>query len=185
MRREEETPEPVNAYARSKLEGERLVAELCPQALIVRTNFFGWGHAFRKSISDWVIEALRSGQRLRMFGDVYFTPILAARLARAVHGLLAAGASGVVHVCGDERVSKHEFALRLASAFGLPAGGIENSLHADAGLDAPRPRDMSLSNARARGILGAKLGGLEDYFSELRRQEESGLRGELQQAITE
>jgi dTDP-4-dehydrorhamnose reductase len=185
MCREEDAPAPVNAYARSKLEGERLVAQRCPQALIVRTNFFGWGHAFRKSISDWVIDGLRSGQRLRTFGDVHFTPILAACLARTAHALLAKGASGVVHVCGDERVSKHEFALRLAAAFGLAAGGIEESRYADAGLAAPRPRDMSLSNARARGILGAKLGGLDDYFSELRRQEESGLRGELQQAITE
>ena len=185
LRGEADAPSPVNAYARSKLAGERLVAERCPQALIVRTNFFGWGHALRKSISDWVLEGLRGGQRLRMFNDVYFTPILASRLARAVHALLEAGAGGVVHVCGDERVSKHEFAVRLAAAFGLPAGGIEESRYADAGLAAPRPRDMSLSNARARGILGGRLGGLDEYFSELRGQETGGLASELQQAITE
>ena len=182
---EDGIPAPMNAYARSKLEGERLVAARCPQALIVRTNFFGWGHALRKSISDWVIEGLRSGQRLRMFNDVYFTPILAARLARAAHALLSAGASGVVHLGGDERVSKHEFALRLAAAFGLPAAGIESSRYADAGLAAPRPRDMSLSNARARGILGTSLGGLDEFFAELRDQEAAGLGGELQRAITE
>ena len=56
MYSEADMPEPLNAYARSKMEGERLVARRCPRALIVRTNFFGWGHTFRKSISDWVIE---------------------------------------------------------------------------------------------------------------------------------
>ena len=188
FRTEQDAPSPVNAYARSKLEGEQRVAERCPQALIVRTNFFGWGHAFRKSISDWVLEGLRAQQRLRMFNDVFFTPILAARLARAVHALLAAGASGIVHVCGDERVSKHEFAVRLAAAFGLPAAGIEGGKYADAGLAAPRPRDMSLSNARVRGILGGTgvtLGGLDEFFAELRDQETNGLRNELQQAVTE
>lgn len=185
MRGEADAPSPVNAYARSKLEGERLVAERCPQALIVRTNFFGWGHALRKSISDWVLDGLRGGQRLRAFSDVHFTPILAARLARAVHALLAAGTSGIVNVCGDERVSKHAFAVRLATAFGLPAGSVEESRYADAGLAAPRPLDLSLSNARARGILGGPLGGLDEFFIELRGQETGGLRDELQRAVTE
>lgn len=185
FRTEQDAPAPVNAYARSKLEGERLVAQRCPQALIVRTNFFGWGHAFRRSISDWVIEGLRAQQHLRMFSDVFFTPILVARLARAVHALLDAGASGIVHVCGDERVSKHEFAVRLAAAFGLPTAGIDSSRYEDAGLAAPRPRDMSLSNARARGILGGTLGGLEEFFADLRGQEAGGLRSELQHAVTE
>ena len=185
LRGEADAPAPVNAYARSKLEGERLVAERCPQALIVRTNFFGWGHALRKSISDWVLEGLRGGRKLRMFSDVHFTPILATRLARTVHALLAAGASGIVNVCGDERVSKHEFALRLAAAFGLPAAGIEESRDAAAGLAAPRPADLSLSNARARGILGGPLGGLDEFFTELRGQEAGGLRDELQRAVSE
>lgn len=184
LRTESDAPAPLNAYARSKLAGELLVAERCPQALIVRTNFFGWGHALRKSLSDWVIEGLRAGQRLRMFSDVHFTPILATRLAQAAHALLDAGAKGLVHVCGDERVSKHEFALRLAAAFDLPAAGIENARSGDAGLAAPRPADLSLSNARARGILGAGLGGLDEYFAELRSQEADRLRGELQQAVT-
>ena len=184
MYTEADSPEPLNAYARSKFEGERLVAERCPGALIVRTNFFGWGHTTRKSISDWVLEGLRAGQPLRMFTDVFFTPILAHRLARTVHALLDAGASGIVHVGGDERVSKHEFAVRLAAAFGLPADLIAPSLYAGAGLAAPRPRDMSLSNARARGILGRSLGGPEDFFAELRAQEQAGLSLELRQAVT-
>lgn len=185
MYSEADLPAPLNAYARSKLAGEQLVGQHCPQALIVRTNFFGWGHALRKSISDWVIDGLRAQRRLRAFDDVFFTPILAARLAHAVHSLLDAGASGIVHVCGDERVSKYEFAMRLAATFGLSAEGIESSHYADAGLTAPRPRDMSLSNARARGILGGELGGLDAFFAELRDQEANGLGSELQQAVTE
>ena len=102
-----------------------------------------------------------------------------------MQALLDAGANGIVHVCGDERVSKHQFAMRLAAAFGMSAAGIESGRYADAGLAAPRPRDMSLSNARARGILGGELGGLDAYFAELRDQEASGLVSELQLAVTE
>jgi dTDP-4-dehydrorhamnose reductase len=184
LRTEQDATSPVNAYARSKLEGERLVAERCPRALIVRTNFFGWGHAGRQSISDWILRGLRARQRLRMFTDAWFTPILARRLALAVHQSLAAGARGVLNICGDERVSKHDFALRLARSFGLPADQIDAARSADGGLAARRPADLSLSNARARGILGRPLGGLDEYFAELRAQEEAGLPDELRRAVT-
>ena len=180
---EADPPVPLNAYARSKLEGERLVAERCPDALIVRTNFFGWGHAARQSLSDWVLEGLRESRPRRMFADVFFTPILAQRLARAVHDLLETRTAGLVHVSGDERVSKHAFALRLAAVFGLSPAAITEGRYAEAGLAAPRPRDMSLSNARARGILGRSLGGLDDFFAELRDQEAAGLGLEMRQAV--
>ncbi len=183
MHAEGDRPAPVNAYARSKLEGERCVAASCPAALIVRTNFFGWGHAQRQSFSDWILAGLRAGRPLTMFSDVFVTPILASRLAAAVHELLAAGAKGIVHVAGDERVSKHAFATRLAAAFGLPADAIQEGRFAEAKLAAPRPRDMSLSNQRARGILGRPLGGLDEQLAELREQERSGLSAELQSAI--
>ena len=182
---EGDAPSPVNAYARSKLEGERRVAAACPHALIVRTNFFGWGHARRQSISDWVLAGLRARRPLSMFTDVFFTPILATRLAEAVHELLAAGAKGIVHVTGDERVSKHAFATRLAAAFGLPADGIREGRFAEAGLVAPRPYDLSLSNERARRLLGRSLGGLDEQFGELRRQEASGQAREQAGAIAD
>lgn len=186
---EADVPTPLNAYARSKLEGERLVAAHCPQALILRTNFFGWGHATRQSFSDWILEALRAGRPLNMFDDVYFTPILASALARAAHRLVDAGASGVLHLGGDERLSKYAFALRLAGGFGLSPAGIRATKFRDAGLTAPRPRDMSLSIARARGILGGAPGdlpaGIDAGIAELKAQEEAGLSRELRQAVTE
>lgn len=186
---EADTPAPINAYARTKLEGERRVAAAYPGALIVRTNFFGWGPAGygpgRQSISDWILSALRAGKPLDMFTDVFFSPLLASRLAHAVQALAEAGTTGVVNVTGDERASKHQFALRLAAAFGLSATGIRESRFSTARLAAPRPRDMSLSNALARRLLGRPLGALDEQFTELRAQERAGLSTELQSVIME
>jgi len=176
---EADAPQPLNAYARSKLEGERAVAAVCPGALIVRTNFFGWGPSGRQSISDWILAGLRARAQLTMFNDVHFTPILASRLATRVQALVEAGASGVLHVAGEERVSKHAFSLRLATAFGLPADTIREGRFADAQLAAPRPRDMSLSCERARSLLGHGAGGLDEHLAELRAQQLSGLAAEL------
>lgn len=182
---ETDAPAPVNAYARSKLEGEREVATRCPGALIVRTNFFAWGHGLRRSLSDWILEGLRAGRVLDMFNDAFFTPILVAPLARAVHALAEAGAAGVYHVTGDERLSKHDFAVRLAVAFSLPRDTIRPCELRSANLAAPRPLDLSLSNAKARQALGRSLGSLDEYLAELMSQERSGRALELRRAVTE
>lgn len=182
--REDDTPHPLNEYARSKLLAEEWVLHACPQAIAVRTNFFGWGYENRQSFSDWIIYSLRAGRALSLFDDVYFTPILADTLARAAHELAATGASGIFNVVGDERTSKFDFALRLVEHFQLPIKLIRREKVAHANLPAPRPRDMSLDNTKARTLLGHDLGRVHDYLELLRLQEAQGRRRELFHAVS-
>lgn len=164
-------PQPLNEYGRSKLLAEEMVAEVCPQALILRTNFFGWGYARRQSFSDWIIYSLRSGKTLSLFDDVYFTPIHIDTLALAAHDLVAAGATGIFNLVGDERISKYDFGLQLAECFSLPKELIQRSQVGQANLSANRPRDMSLNNIKARQALGRPLGRLNDFLATLHSQE--------------
>jgi dTDP-4-dehydrorhamnose reductase len=180
---EEDAPCPLNEYARSKLLGEALVQEACSRALVVRTNFFGWGHAGRQSFSDWIIYSLRAGKTIPLFDDVHFTPILADVLALTAHDLVARGASGIFNITGDQRVSKYEFGCRLAKRFDLPGELIRRSQMGHVQLRAPRPKDMSLANAKARRHLGSSLGSLDEYFEALHIQEQRGRRLELLAAV--
>jgi dTDP-4-dehydrorhamnose reductase len=183
--REDDAPEPLNVYAQTKLLAEQWVAQAHPRALIVRTNFFGWGHRLRQSFSDWILASLAQAKPLTMFDDVFFTPLLADRLAAAAHRLLARGAAGVLHVAGDERLSKYDFAVALARAFGHPEALVRRGKIRGARLLAQRPSDMSLSNARAREALGDSLGCASEYFPELLQQDRRGRREELLASIAE
>lgn len=185
LRTESDMPCPLNEYARSKLLGESLVQAICPGALVVRTNFFGWGHAGRQSFSDWILASLRAGKGIPLFDDVHFTPILADTLALTAHKLAEGGASGIFNITGDERVSKYEFGRRLAERFELPADLIRRSQMGLAQLRATRPGDMSLANAKTRNCLGAPLGSLDSYFAALHHQERQGRRAELLAAVGE
>jgi dTDP-4-dehydrorhamnose reductase len=180
-----DAPEPLNVYGRTKLEAERVVEEESPGALIVRTNFFGWGHRYRQSFSDWIYYALGSGESITLFDDVFITPILADRLAAFAHRLLAAGGAGVHNVVGDERVSKYEFGVRLAHAFALPKSLICRGKIACSSLRAKRPPDMSLDNGKAQSRLGTSLGSVDENLSVLRDQSRTGRRDELIAAVTE
>jgi dTDP-4-dehydrorhamnose reductase len=183
--REDEAAEPLNAYARSKLAAEALVTAACPAALIVRTNFFGWGHAGRQSFSDWIYYNLAAGKALTLFDDVFVTPVLADALASASHRLLELGATGIYNVAGDERVSKHAFAVALAALYGLPESLIQRGKIAASKLSARRPHDMSLDNRKACERLGTSLGTLSDHLGALQQQDRAGRRGELAAAIQE
>jgi dTDP-4-dehydrorhamnose reductase len=177
---EGEPTKPVNVYGRTKAEAEHRVLNAHPAALVVRTNFFGWGPRYRRSFSDTILAALRSGERIDLFQDVFYTPIIIEDLANAVHGLLERKMSGIFNVTGDARISKCDFGYMIARHFMLDPSPIRpGSLAKKKGL-VQRPPDMSLSNAKAAGVLGRKLGSPDDHLTRLREQEERGLATELQ-----
>lgn len=176
---ETEKPHPLNIYAATKLDAERRVLSAHPEALVIRTNFFGWGNAFRRSFSDWIIDNLRHGREITLFDDVYFSPILIESLAYATHDLHGLGVSGVINVVGDERVSKLEFGRMLAEHLGLDDRLIRLGKIGAAKLHAQRPQDMSLDNTKARRTLRRPLGTLSQFFQRLAHQEVSGLAREL------
>lgn len=171
---------PMNVYGRTKADAEIGVLEAHPEALVVRSNFFGWGPSYRRSFSDRILGPLRAGQSVTLFRDVFFTPILAESLVRAVHELLQRNASGIFHVSGDHRVSKCDFGLMIAQEFALDPRFIIPGLLADDKTLVQRPRDMSLSNAKVRAVLGRMLGGPKEHLARLHDQERAGFAQEMQ-----
>jgi dTDP-4-dehydrorhamnose reductase len=164
-------PAPKNTYARTKADAERKVLELHPQSLIIRTNFYGWGPAYRQSFSDAIINSLREGREISLFGDVFYTPVLAESLVKTAHELLDTKASGIYHIVGDDRISKLEFGYRVAEEFGLDKSLIKPGSIADCPALAQRPRDMSLSNRKARDRLNRELGTVKSQIARLRELE--------------
>jgi dTDP-4-dehydrorhamnose reductase len=178
---EDQPVSPTNVYGQTKAEAERQVLEANPRALVVRTNFYGWGPSYRPSFSDAIISALRSADPITLFQDVFFNPILCEVLVKAVHDLVDSGASGIFHVVGDDRVSKYEFGLRVAAQFGLDAAPIRAGNLTDRADLVRRPHEMSLSNRQACRLLGRSLGGVSEHVQRLWEQERIGLAHEVAQ----
>lgn len=171
--------EPKNAYARTKAAAEVRVLDAWPDALVVRTNFYGWGPAYRQSFSDAIIKSLRAGKRLSLFQDVYYTPIIAGELARIAHDLVDVKATGICNVVGDDRLSKYDFGLNVAKRFNLNSELIAPALIVERTSLVQRPLDMSLSNKKVRTLLDRPLGGIADHLSLLCAQENSKIIKEL------
>ncbi len=182
-RTEEDAPYPLNVYARTKLESERVVLSARSDVLIIRTNFYGWGTSIRESFSDWIHRSIVESRPMRMFTDVYFTPIEINDLIDRMLDLIRAGAVGVFNVSGGERLSKYAFSLRLAAAFGLPPTGIQPIQLDQYDFKAPRPKDMSLLCRKAETFLRRPMPTVASGLARLRRLQEEGWSRTLREAL--
>lgn len=171
---------PVNVYAKTKAEAEACVLDSDAETLIIRTNFYGWGTSYRHSFSDMVINHLRSGKKISLFKDIYYTPMFIESLVYAVHELVHKKAKGIFNVVGDDRISKYDFGVKLAKEFNLDNDLIAEGKIIDKSSLVARPHDMSLSNQKVSNYLGRKMGGLDEHILKLKAQEVNGLAKELQ-----
>lgn len=170
---EEDIPHPRGVYARSKLEGEREVAEAYPGAIIVRVNLFGWSLSGDRSLAEFFFNHLSQGRQVMGFIDVFFCPLLVNHLAEIFIDMLERNLSGLYHVVSPECLSKYEFGMRLAKRFSLDGSLITPTSVAEAGLKAARSPNLSLKVDKLAGVLGKSTPSLEaglDKFHELYQQ---------------
>lgn len=114
---ESDQPDPVNAYGRSKLEGERLVQAALDRYCIVRTAWlYGHGsHHFASKVLVWA----ESGE-LTGVTDEIATPTWTRDLARAIARLLETNRYGVYHLTNAGEASRWEWAQEILRLAGKP-----------------------------------------------------------------
>jgi dTDP-4-dehydrorhamnose reductase len=109
---------PLSAYGRSKLAGERAVAQAAPDShTVVRTAWlFGvGGKCFPKTIRRLAAER----DELTIVADQVGCPTFTGHLAPALVSLAVARQPGILHVAADERCSWCEFAQAIVETAGL------------------------------------------------------------------
>ena len=168
---EDDLVSPLNVYGKTKAQAEDEVLSINPKALIVRTNFYGWGLSYRKSFSDFILNGLRSSIHLSLFNDVFYTPIYMGELIRLLHLALKEKLSGIYNFVGNECLSKFEFGVALANAFSYPVELITAvSISSKENL-VNRPKNMSLSNQKLTQALGIKILSLEEQIKSMVNEE--------------
>jgi dTDP-4-dehydrorhamnose reductase len=152
--REEDPPRPLSSYGRSKLEGERLVAEACPGLhVILRT---GWLYGPGKGFVDWARSRLSAGEDLPLVSDQRGSPTSVRELATAMLNLVVGGHRGVFHFVNPGEPSWLELGRAIASELDLDASRIREIRAADLKRPAPRPSYSALSVSRYEKATGAR-----------------------------
>ena len=171
---EDDPPNPLSVYARTKLAGERAVLQAYPQAAVVRVNFFGWSLSGTRSLAEWFLNNLRAGREMRGFTDVFFCPLLANHLARLLLEILERGLSGLYHATGAACLSKYAFGVALAERFGYDPALIHPTSVEEAGLMARRAHRLTLRSTKLARALGHPLPTWREGVEAFHRQAQEG-----------
>jgi dTDP-4-dehydrorhamnose reductase len=118
---EEDSPNPINTYGRSKLEGERRIQEVGGRYLILRTS---WVYSLRRDcFVTKVLRWARQREVLRIVDDQFGSPTWCRMLAEVTGYVLdramnqGPALQGIYHVAGKGVASRYEWArlvLQLA-----------------------------------------------------------------------
>jgi dTDP-4-dehydrorhamnose reductase len=157
--REDDPPDPLSDYGRSKAEAERAVAAAHPDALIARTSLLYAGPRLG-SHEVLALEAARGERDVTFFTDELRSPIAVGDLAGALLELATLDLSGPLHVAGADGVDRLEFARLIAVAHGLDPQLLRGG---EGGPD--RPKDCRLDSSRAVALLQTRLRGAREVLA--------------------
>ena len=166
---ETDLPNPISFYGVTKLEAERITSSTPSDSLIVRPSvLYGW-HPTKLNFTTWILKGLRERQILRVVRDHINSPTLADNLAQAIQRAIERNSRGVLHIAGNERISRFDFARRIARGFSLDESLLVPVEMKDLDWVARRPRDSSLNVGKAEKELGIELYGVNRGLEEMAR----------------
>lgn len=158
---ETDLPAPVTPYGEAKAAAERLVADLHPQALIVRTSLIYGGMTLSKH-EQFVLDVVDGQREALFFTDELRCPVHVGDLASALLELAQMPLDGVLHVAGADIVSRYTFACLVAEAHQRPIDRLRFGPSSASGQR--RPRNCALDISKAQRLLQTRLRGIREVL---------------------
>ncbi|MFN7085198.1 MAG: dTDP-4-dehydrorhamnose reductase [Burkholderiales bacterium] len=163
---EEDLPHPLNAYGKSKLEGERAIAATGCAHLILRTSWIYAGRGSNFVLT--ILELARQRPTLAVVDDQIGCPTWARFIAEATAALLADPArardrGGIYHLSAAGATSRFDFArkiIELAAQLSGEKNGwaeIRPTTTAQYPLPAQRPLNCSTSKDKIIRTFGIRI----------------------------
>jgi dTDP-4-dehydrorhamnose reductase len=167
---EEDEPDPINWYAKTKYEAEKLVQSSGLDYIIARIAYPYRAFFERNDFVRVLIEKLQKGEQLKMVTDHVMTPTFIDDIVNALDILIRLEQKGIFHVVGSQTITPHDGAIKIAKEFGLNETLISKTTRREyfAGK-AQRPFCLHLKNDKI-GKLGIEMSTFEKGIIEVRNQ---------------
>ena len=156
MYTEEDIPNPINEYGKTKLLGEKYIQDSMKDYVILRTNFFGINDK-GTGLLNWIIEKLSQKEEITGFDDVIFNPIEISNLSKIIVEISQSSFVGILHLSSNKLISKYEFIMKVADIFNFDKKLIKKGTLKDMNFIALRPKNTTLNNKKAEKIIKTKI----------------------------
>jgi len=182
--KEEDKPNPVNYYGKTKLDSESEVRNI-KDHIILRTNLL-YGYISKNLLESrsehvkstnfvlWVLSELNKKNSLRIVNDQFSNPTLADSLAEAIVDCIKKDLVGTFHTTDTTCISRFEFAKKIAIKFGFSEKLISEISSKELDQFAKRPSRtcMDCSKIQKNGInLHSVDESLDILFNEIKEKD--------------
>jgi dTDP-4-dehydrorhamnose reductase len=140
---EEDKPNPINYYGKTKLEAETLVRMRGAKHAVARLmTMYGWNNpGERQNLVTWLLSKLTKGEAVQMVDDIYNNHLFVGNCADAIWAIVKLDKAGLYHIAGGDCVSTYELALKTAEVFDLDKNLIKPVKSDLFKFPAPRPKN--------------------------------------------
>lgn len=151
--RESDPPAPRSAYGKSKLAGEKRLAEHTVRSTVLRTSWLygGPGKNFLSTMITVGEKAQKAGRPVKVVSDQESSPTDAWSLAAQIFRLLSEEVSGLFHASCVGCVSRFDFVSAIYEVAGMDVP-LEPANLADFPAKASRPHYSVLENKRLEDL---------------------------------
>lgn len=167
---EKDLPDPLNWYAKTKYEAEKLVQNSSLDYIIVRLAYPYRAFFERNDFVRGLISKLEKQEKIEMITDHIIVPTFIDDIGNALDVLIQKEENGIFHVVGSQSVTPYEAALKVAKEFNLDNSLIEKTTRRKYFANrAPRPFCLNLKNGKI-GELGIEMSTFDKGLKEIKNQ---------------
>ena len=152
---ENDVPNPLNHYAKTKNDAELFIMNSNIEYLICRASvLYGW-NKWKLNFITWILENLKHEQKMSIVKNQINSPTYVKSLAQIIFKLIEKDAKGIYHTAGDCALSRYQIALKCAEIFEYnnslitPIDSIKQK--------ALRPANVSLNINKLKSLIGSEL----------------------------
>ncbi|MFX1375565.1 MAG: SDR family oxidoreductase [Promethearchaeota archaeon] len=152
---ENDIPNPLSHYARTKYEAEQAIINSEIDYTICRTAvLYGWNQE-KLNFITWIISKLQKKEPIHIVTDQINSPTFVKNLADILLKMIIKNAKGLYHAAGDCSLNRYEMALKCADVFDLDKGLISQIKHFE--QKAIRPKNIGLDISKLKRFIGSEL----------------------------
>ena len=168
---ENEKPNPLGYYARTKLASENALKMSGVLYTILRTNvLYGANSNGKTGFVRWLVNSLRDGKVVKIVTDQINNPTFVDDLVQAINKVVEYNKTGTYNIGGREFLSRFEFSEIIADYFGLDKNLIKPITTDELRQPARRPLKSGLIILKAETELGYKPHSIKETLAIIKKE---------------
>ena len=177
---ESDSPNPLNIYAKSKLEGELQAKRSASYSILRPSVVYGWTPLETQGLTSssgkpmnfalWALSKMKKGEELKIVNDQFTSPTLADVLAAVALRVATKEKNELYHVSGTSCISRYEFISKVARIMGHLADYIKPIESRSFDQVAKRPMNSCLNCEKVQKDLNYELPNIDQSLAIMRSQ---------------